>query len=76
MKRLSLIVILAAGLATGLAACRIAPVIGDRGAHRGDSYNDCRRAARDVCKYRESGEDERKECVAEATYQCVTGGAK
>ena len=72
MKRLSLIVI----LATGLAACTFSPVIGDGNLGAGDRYGTCRRAARDVCKYRESSEDERKRCVAQATYSCVTGGAE
>jgi len=71
VKRISLIVILIAGLV----GCRISPVIGDGGGG-GDPYNSCRRAARDVCKYRESGDEARKECVAEATFQCITGGSK
>ena len=71
MRRLSLIAILAAGLA----ACTISPVISDpSGESGGHRYSDCRRSARDVCKFRESSDDGRKECVAEATYQCVTGG--
>ncbi len=60
-------------LVLGLSACSISPVIAEKGSDGGYAYNDCRRAARDVCRYRESGEDARKQCVAEATYQCVTG---
>lgn len=68
--------ILTALLALGLGACSISPVIADKGTEGSGLYNDCRRAARDVCRYRESGTEERKQCVAEATFQCVTGSAK
>jgi hypothetical protein len=60
-------------LAIGLAACTVSPVVSER-RESNSLYSDCRRAARDACNYRESGDDERKQCVAEATYVCVAGG--
>lgn len=71
MTRISLSLILAAGLA----ACSVSPVISDRNHDGGTLYSDCRRAARDVCKYRETDDALRTKCVAEATYQCVGGRA-
>ncbi len=74
MNGLRVFVILGALAAS---ACRISPVITDPGGDgAGDRYASCRRAARDVCKYRESGDDARKQCVAEATYKCVKGSGE
>jgi hypothetical protein len=73
MNRLRVFVILGALAAS---ACSVSPVITDPGDNGGDRYGGCRRAARDVCKYRESGDDARKQCVAEATYDCVKGGGE
>ncbi len=72
MNGLRVFVILGALAAS---ACSVSPVITDPGGD-GDRYGSCRRAARDVCKYRESGDDARKQCVAEATYDCVKGSGE
>lgn len=74
MNGLRVLVILAA---LGASGCRIAPVMTESsGNGAGYRYGDCRRAARDACKYRESGDDARKQCVAEATYECVKGSGE
>ena len=75
MRDLKLIIM---ALALGAAGCQISPVITDPTGpgHAGSRYSDCRRAARDVCKIRESGEAARKQCVAEATFDCLKGGAE
>ncbi len=72
MNSLRLFVILGAFAASG---CSVSPVITDPG-DGGDRYGGCRRAARDVCKYRESNDDARRQCIAEATYDCVKGSGE
>ncbi len=75
MRNLKLIIM---AIALGAAGCEISPVITDPITHGSDGtrYGDCRRAARDVCKHRETGDDARKQCVAEATFECLKGGAE
>jgi len=62
--------------ALAASACSVSPVITDPGDSAGDRYGSCRRAARDVCKYREADDEARKQCVAEATYVCVKGSGE
>ncbi len=74
MNSLRLFVILGALAAS---ACTVSPIFSDPvGDDVGDRYGGCRRAARDVCKYRESNDDARRQCIAEATYDCVKGSGE
>lgn len=60
-------------------SCRIAPVITDPsyGGRGSDRYSDCRRASQDYCReVLGTSEDEMKKCVANFTYDCLTGGSQ
>ena len=57
------------------AACSIAPVVTDpTDGGFGSRYDDCRRAARNYCAdFVQPAPDDMKKCVAEATFNCVSG---
>ena len=70
----SVMKILAISATVLLAACSISPVISEPGSGGGDRYSDCRRVSRDYCRDVEMVSDEdRRRCVSDATYKCVTG---
>jgi len=75
MNRIGRIAILVVLATVG---CTVSPVLTDAqgDGHGAGRYSDCRRAARDLCRYQESADDARKQCVAEATYKCVTGSGE
>lgn len=61
--------------------CRIAPVITDPvvtdPSPGGTRYSGCKRAAEDYCaQVVEPPEDQIERCVAEATYDCMSGRAR
>lgn len=63
------------------AACSFNPVVTDPVVSdpegSGVRYDDCHRAARDYCRDAVGvAKDEMKKCVAEATFECVSGRAK
>ncbi len=71
MKRLALVLAL-----LGL-SCTVSPVITEPSTHGGgsDRYDDCRRASQDYCReVLNTSDDEMKKCVANFTYECLTGG--
>ena len=56
--------------------CEISPVVTDpAGPRESDRYSECRRASREYCReVVEPADEDMKRCVAEAVYNCVTGG--
>lgn len=57
-------------------ACTISPVIADPGNRGGsDRYSGCRRAAKDYCRHVvEADDDDMDRCVANSTFECLSGG--
>lgn len=53
--------------------CQISPVVSEP-AEQSSRYDDCRRAARDYCRDVVGvDETDRKRCVSEAAFECMTG---
>ena len=60
-------------------ACTISPVIADPGGNRDSSgrYSGCKRAAKDYCRHViEADDDDMDKCVANSTFECLSGGGR
>ena len=60
-------------------ACTISPVIADPGSDRDGSnrYSGCKRAAKDYCRHVvEADDDEMDRCVANSTFECLSGSSR
>jgi hypothetical protein len=60
-------------------ACTVSPVITDPGSDGGSSerYSGCKRAAKDYCRHVvEADEDEMDRCVANSTFECLSGSGR
>ena len=71
MKKLALLLAL-----LGL-SCTISPVLTEPSLNAGrDRYDACKRASKDYCReVLNTTPDEMDKCVANFTYECLTGGA-
>jgi hypothetical protein len=58
-------------------ACTVSPVITDPARGESDRYSDCRRAAKDYCRHViDASESEMDRCVANSTFECLSGGER
>jgi len=56
-------------------SCTISPVITDPAVGEDDLYGACRRAAKEYCRQVvEVPETDMRKCVAQSTFDCVSGG--
>ncbi len=72
MKKLALVFALLA------LSCTISPVVTEPSSDggRGNHYDACKRASKDYCReVLATAQDEMKKCVANFTYECLTGTA-
>jgi hypothetical protein len=70
--RLSIAIVVAA-LGVG---CQISPTVATDEGRRASRYDDCRSAARAYCRDAvETPEEEMKQCVAKAAFNCTSGGS-
>jgi hypothetical protein len=55
-------------------ACQLSPVVTTPTDEGNSRYADCRRASRDYCKHVLAvDDDEKDECVAKRTFECLSG---